>query len=122
LLDAKERQIAYCGIVCDECPVFIITQSDDNEKRKETAERWTKELGRSFTPDDINCDGCLSETGKLLGYCATCQIRKCGLEKQIANCAYCDSYICEKLDKFFKRAKKASIYKATLDEIKAGLK
>jgi hypothetical protein len=121
-LISKEKQIAYCGIVCSECLVFITTQSDDNEKRKEIAEKWTKESNHSFKPEDINCDGCLSETGKIIGYSTICEIRKCGWEKQIANCAYCNSYICEKLDKFFKRAQKGPTYKTTLDKIKAGLK
>jgi len=38
--------------------------------------------------------------GRLFSYCKTCDVRKCGLEKGVKNCAYCDEYICEKLSKF----------------------
>jgi len=118
---SKEKQVAYCGIVCNECPIFIVTVDDDNEKRKEMAQRWQKESGVKIRPEDINCDGCLSDTGIIIEYGVNCEIRKCGEEKQVRNCAYCENYICDKLYKFYKRAQKASIYKATLDEIKASL-
>ncbi|MDJ0762849.1 MAG: DUF3795 domain-containing protein [Myxococcota bacterium] len=35
--------------------------------------------------DDINCDGCLSENGRLFRPCEVCEIRKCGVEKGVAN-------------------------------------
>ena len=48
-------------------------------------------------------------------YCHVCEIRKCGQEKQIKNCAYCADYACEKLEKFFTMAPAA---KANLEDIK----
>jgi hypothetical protein len=51
----------------------------------------------------------------VFNYCDVCEIRKCGQEKQVKNCAYCADYSCEKLDKFFDMAPGA---KATLEEIK----
>ena len=113
-----EKQIAYCGIVCSECPALIATKNNDDAKRKETAEKWTKEFKHDFKPADINCTGCLSEKGKVFNYCTVCEIRKCGREKKVINCAYCGEYICAKLDKFFQMA---PMIKANLDEIKKGL-
>jgi len=113
-----KKIIAYCGIACTECPAFIATQNDDNEKRKETAELWTKEYHYDIKPEDINCDGCLTKTGRVINYCTVCEIRKCGQSRKVKNCAFCGDYACEKLEKFFKVA---PMYKATLDEVRKGL-
>ena len=113
-----EKMIAYCGIVCTECPAFIATKNDDNAKRKETAESWSKMFGHAIKPEDINCEGCLTETGRLIGYGAICEMRKCGREKGVENCAYCGDYPCQKLEKFYEML---PMGKATLDEIKRGL-
>ena len=113
-----KKQIAYCGIVCSECLAFIATQNNDNAKRKELAEQWSKEYGHEMKLQDINCDGCVSPNGKKLGYCTVCEVRKCGREKKVVNCAYCSDYVCDKLGAFFQ---KAPMLKANLDAIKKGL-
>jgi len=95
-----DKMIAYCGIVCTECPAFVATQKDDNAKRKEVAEQWAKQYNMPIKPEDINCDGCKSLGSRIINYCNICEIRKCGREKQVENCAYCDDYACEKLTKF----------------------
>jgi len=113
-----EKMIAYCGEVCSDCGALIATKNNDDAKRKEIAELWTKKYNHDFKPEDINCDGCLSETGKVVGYCNICEIRKCGRERGGVNCAYCQDYACDKLDKFFEMVPQN---KATLDEIRKGL-
>jgi hypothetical protein len=95
-----DRMIAYCGIVCTECPAFIATQENDDTKRKKVAEMWSKQYKMEVKPEDINCDGCTSGSKRMLGYCSVCEIRKCGQGKGVENCAYCDEYGCEKLTKF----------------------
>jgi hypothetical protein len=63
------RYIAYCGNDCTICPQY-----------------------------HNNCaEGCLGSNPA--NYCGTCAVRKCNLEKQIANCAYCEKYPCELLEK-----------------------
>ena len=99
-----EKMIAYCGIICSECDAFVATQNGDDTKRKEVAELWTREYDVDIKTEDINCDGCLADTGRLIGYCHTCEIRKCGQEKGVVNCAYCDDYACDKLAKLFQTA------------------
>jgi len=96
--------IAYCGLSCHECGAYVATQNDDDEKRKKVAELWSKHYGSDIKPEDINCDGCLSEGGRLFNYCTVCEIRKCGKEKEVLNCAHCSDYACEKLEKFFQMA------------------
>ncbi|NIO48420.1 MAG: DUF3795 domain-containing protein [Candidatus Aminicenantes bacterium] len=110
--------IAFCGITCHECGAFLATRDNDDAKRAEVAQLWSKEFKTDFKPEDINCEGCLSDGGDLFSYTKTCEIRKCGKEKNVVNCAYCSDYVCEKLEKFFEMVPDA---KTRLDEIKAKL-
>jgi len=110
-----DKMISVCGIVCSECPAFLATQNDDAAERKNVAELWSKQYNAIIKPEDINCEGCISEGNMIFSYCNICEIRKCGREKHIENCAFCDQYACEKLTGFFAMAPKA---KTTLDEIR----
>ena len=113
-----EKMIAFCGLICNsDCPAFIATQKDDDEARKRIANRWSSER-YPLRPEDINCDGCLVVDGRLLSFCRDCEARRCGLERGVKNCAYCDEYPCEKLDDMHRQAPKA---KLRLDEIRKSL-
>ncbi|NIN00617.1 MAG: DUF3795 domain-containing protein [candidate division Zixibacteria bacterium] len=113
-----EKMIAYCGLVCTECPAFIATQKNDDEERKKVAEKWSKDHETALKPEDINCDGCLVDSERLFNYCKVCEVRKCAKDKAVVNCAYCDDYGCEKLTKFFGMAPEA---KTRLDELRKTL-
>lgn len=94
--------IAFCGLSCTDCPVFIATQSDDDNERIRVAELWSKKFFKTqIKPEEINCDGCKTESGRLFSHCKVCEIRKCGQEKNIDNCAYCNEYPCRKLSIVF---------------------
>jgi len=96
----------------------VATQSNDNDKRKKVAENWSKEYHVDIKPEDINCDGCLTKTGRVINYCNICEIRACGQKIQVENCAHCSEYPCEKLKKFFEMAPHA---KNNLEEIRKNL-
>jgi hypothetical protein len=113
-----EQMIGFCGIVCTECKGYIATKNNDDNERKKIAEEWSKQFGSDIKPEDVNCDGCISEKGRHIGYCNICEIRKCGQGKKIINCAYCNEYACDKLNKFFEMAPDA---KKTLESIKNNL-
>jgi len=113
------RMVAYCGIVCSECPALLATQEDDDAKRRKVAEAWSKQFNVDIKPEQVNCDGCPSEGKRVFFYCNICEIRKCGQEKRIENCAYCDEYACEKLTKFFTTMVPEA--KTTLEEIRKSL-
>ena len=96
-----EKMIAFCGLDCNECPTFLATRENDDQKRKEVAELWSKQYKAQFKSEDINCDGCLSGNGRLFSHCKVCEIRACGREKKLVNCAPCGEYPCQKLTAFF---------------------
>ncbi len=110
----KDR-IAYCGIPCHECGAFVATKNNDNEMRSKVARAWSRQNRIEIKPEDINCDGCLSDRGRLFGYCARCEMRKCAKGKGVTNCMRCDDYICDSLEGFFQMVLYA---KKRLDEIR----
>jgi hypothetical protein len=95
-----EDMIAYCGIVCTECPAFLAKKRDDNQLRKKTVQKWSTDEF-PVTVEDINCDGCLTE-GALFMDAKECEIRPCGKEKSVENCGWCVDYPCKNLDKLWK--------------------
>lgn len=98
--------IAYCGLNCLKCLIYLATGEKDEEKKKkmridvihECKRRYGIELKLEGITD---CDGCRTEGGRLFSGSNECQIRKCAGEKDVESCAHCDEYTCEKLEKFF---------------------
>jgi hypothetical protein len=98
-----KEMIGYCGIICFGCPVSIVTQKNDNVERKRVAEIFARQYGKEYRPEDISCDGCISDTSRIFSYCNVCEISKCGREKEVKNCAYCPEHQCEKLFELFSK-------------------
>ena len=96
-----EKKIAYCGIDCTECEAFIATRRDDDALRAKTAQKWSEQYDANITANDIRCSGCTNADGIHFSHCNECEIRLCGQEKGIKNCAFCESYPCSNLEKFF---------------------
>jgi hypothetical protein len=91
--------IAFCGVDCSEFPIYQATRNNDNDSRAKVAREYSERYKTEVNPQDINCDGCTSAGKKIMGYCQTCDIRKCGLDREVLNCGYCADYPCNKLDK-----------------------
>ncbi|MEA3238423.1 MAG: DUF3795 domain-containing protein [Candidatus Bipolaricaulota bacterium] len=113
-----EKMIAYCGLVCTECPAYIATRNNDQGALKKVAEQWSKEFNATLTADDCACDGCLATTDRHMSHCAECKIRACAIEKKVRNCAHCTDYPCDELQGFFSLAPEAQ---ATLEQIRQNL-
>lgn len=105
----KESDLAYCGMDCSKCPVFIATAKDDDTLRQKTARDWTVRFAdiletvgiESLKPEDINCHGCRTEQGRFFG-CDKCAIRPCCQEKNLVTCAGCREYeSCDILKGFY---------------------
>jgi hypothetical protein len=112
--------IAFCGLTCSECPAYIATQAGDKTALERVAADWRVQFkSPAITAESIVCDGCTgNESGRLAGYCSVCDLRKCGMSRGLANCAYCSDYACDKLDKFLEPMPQV---RAVLDNIKASL-
>jgi len=98
-----ERMIAYCGLICTDCPAYQATRANDEKKAAETAALWAKEYGISVTVADVWCDGCLVG-GRKCAHCAECEVRACGAARSVANCGRCPDFSCGKTEKFFAMA------------------
>ena len=96
-----KKIIAYCGLVCSDCEAYIATQADDQVALERVAAKWREEYNApGITVESVICDGCLTGERKC-SHCAECQIRACGIERGVINCAHCADYPCEKLTGFF---------------------
>jgi len=88
--------LAFCGIDCAKCPCYRATQDDDREKLAEIAKAWPSS-GDSYEAEDLTCDGCYGP--RISKDCTVCGIKKCATSKKVMNCAYCEKYACERLEK-----------------------
>jgi len=118
-----EKMIAYCGLVCTDCPGYIATQADDRVALEKVAALWRKEYNApDITVESVICDGCLGTEGRKCGHWFDCEIRPCAMERGVVNCAHCADYArpggCKKLEGFFGFVPEA---RATLDGVRAGL-
>jgi len=114
-----EHMVAYCGLVCTDCPAYIATQADDHAALERVAAQWREEYNApEITVESVICDGCLGDAGRKCSHCPECEIRACGVERGVANCAHCPDYACEKLESFFGFVPDA---RTTLDEIQRAL-
>lgn len=91
-------ELAYCGLNCNECPVYLASISKNTEKQIILAKEYSTDTCK-FSKDDMFCLGCHSDTlsGKM---CGGCEIRKCGIEKTSENCAGCAEFPCSILETY----------------------
>jgi hypothetical protein len=114
-----QQMIAYCGLICTDCPAYIATQADDRAALEQVAAQWRQEFNASdITVEGVICDGCLTDQGRKCNHCFECEIRACAMPRNVANCAHCAEYGCEKLVGFFSFVPDA---RTTLDRVRAGL-
>lgn len=118
-----DKVISCCGLICETCPIKLATKEKNKEKqyemRADIARQIKEHYGEEFKPEDVtDCDGCKTEGGRLFSGSKNCHMRKCARQKGFENCAHCDEYACERIEKFFATDPDA---KARLDAIKREL-
>lgn len=99
-MDKSERLVAYCGLVCSECDTYKATQANSHAERQRVAEKWSEQFGLDLTPNDINCYGCTAADDRVFPYGKDCELRVCVRQRDIGNCARCDDYGCDIMNKF----------------------
>ena len=71
-------ELAYCGLKCDECPVYTASVSKNTAEQSRLAKEYSE-----FTSKKM---------------CGDCEIRKCGVERAGKNCAECTEFPCSLLE------------------------
>ena len=103
------RYVAYCGLLCNECEIYIATKNN-NEHAKEQLAIKCSSNDYSFSKEDMNCDGCFSEKAKMSKMCSVCEIKACAESKNVINnCAYCNDYPCSLITKYCSTENKARL-------------
>jgi hypothetical protein len=94
--------LAFCGLKCDTCPIFLATRETNNKRRFEMrasiAKFCSEHYGMLMQSEEItDCDGCRGGSGKLFSKCRECRIRECAERRNIESCAFCTNYACDYL-------------------------
>jgi hypothetical protein len=114
-----DKIIAYCGLSCTDCPGYIATQANDRAALERVAAQWREEYNApDLTVESVICDGCPGSGGRKCGHWFECEIRACAMALNLANCAHCADYACERLEGFFGFVPEA---RATLEGIRRAL-
>ena len=118
-----DATLSYCGLTCKSCPIYLAGRETDTAKKEQIVADIIRickeEYNITYIPSDITpCDGCMSQSGIIFSSCKNCKIRKCAIERGLANCAYCDNYACSNLLELFKSDPTA---RTRLDEIRSSL-
>ena len=88
-----EKLISCCGLNCASCEARIATLANDDELRRQTAEKWRVMYNSpDITPEMINCTGCREEGAKI-GHWAECGMRACASSKNFNTCGQCDALL-----------------------------
>jgi hypothetical protein len=98
--------LSPCGLYCGVCAIHI-AHRDNNQKFKEilvglykgrVPGKGTLPGAENLTPDDIKCNGCLSDNRFM--HCEQCDIRQCTEEKGYTGCHQCDEFPCHHIENF----------------------
>lgn len=70
-------ELAYCGLNCNECPIYLASVEKDTAKQIVLAKEYSTDACK-FSEEDMFCLGCHSNTlsEKM---CGDCEIRKRGI-------------------------------------------
>ncbi|MGA3287461.1 MAG: DUF3795 domain-containing protein [Bacteroidota bacterium] len=87
--------LTRCGYRCDLCLAYKPNVENNPSNQQKLSDGWYKYFGFRLQPEDICCDGCMSNDPKLID--RNCPVRPCVIEKGLDNCSQCEQYACEKL-------------------------
>ena len=95
---------AVCGLYCGACPVYRVRRDImPEEQREKKLKKIHESMSARYqlTLDDVHCDGCLAEGGRLTPYCRQCQIRLCAAGREgVTRCSDCADFPCSLITDF----------------------
>ena len=86
------EKMAFCGLLCGECPVYLATITGDGDLRARLARDYA---AADFHPraEDMTCRGCRSQAPCAV-MCGACPMRLCAMERGAESCGRCPDYPC----------------------------
>ena len=116
-----DEMIAYCGLMCHDCPTIKAHQENDTAAKKRIAAHWAEVYPAVFPEgirwQEVTCDGCKSD-GVRFFVCRDCKIRACARERGHSTCAACPEYeSCQTMADYFLVAPEV---KPVLDALRQG--
>lgn len=90
--------LSYCGLLCNECPLYIATKDNDMAAKQRLA-RECSTGDVTFTADDMTCAGCGQAQADNSKMCGDCEIRACARLKAVESCGHCRAYPCAIVDR-----------------------
>jgi hypothetical protein len=82
--------LTRCGYRCDLCLAYRPSIEADPGSARVLSDGWHRYFGFRIPPEEIACDGCLSEDGHRID--ATCAVRACVIAHAVENCAACPDF------------------------------
>lgn len=95
----KENLVAVCGLYCGACPMYIATQTNDEQKQSTLLKQFSSGPMK-LKIEDLLCDGCIGN-GRVASFCRRCPIRTCPTDKQnVVRCSDCTDFPCSRITNF----------------------
>lgn len=95
----REHLVAVCGLNCGACPMYLATQSNDEQKLQTLLKQFSSGPMK-LAMEDILCDGCLGD-GRVASFCRDCAIRVCPTDKSnVTRCSGCPDFPCSRITDF----------------------
>ena len=113
-----KKKIAVCGLDCSVCPAHIAYRDERPSSAGKNRQGVVNSIRRRHPSRSSELRRLHDLHGVHIGHCFECAIRKCGLEKNVANCGVCADYGCSIVGPFIEKVPQA---KANLEEIRAAL-
>jgi hypothetical protein len=85
--------LGYCGIDCEECPVYLKTAKGDDVSFQAFVTRLVEAYGGSRADyESQRCWGCSQDSKEKSPYCSVCKVATCSAGKGFQTCAECPEY------------------------------
>jgi len=98
--------IGRCGYICSRCLAYRENIKSDADKKR-FRDGLLKYYRHPLRWEICYCDGCLADDrDNPVLLTAECRVRPCVLKKRLENCASCDRYPCQVLERTFQDGEK----------------
>jgi hypothetical protein len=95
----KENLVAVCGLYCGACPMYIATQTGDEQKQRDLLKQFSAGPMK-LKLEDLLCDGCIGGD-RVASFCRSCEMRACPNDKKdVVRCSDCSEFPCSRITSF----------------------